>query len=127
MLLRLLLEHVGVLQIAGNVGQEALQSQEFLPEVERLAVGRGFAPVGLNVGLGLEHLFLADALEVAFQAVAMLGHVEQGGDDFGQALGALDGQGVPVAQFDEVLQAHVVEVRGDDVVDLVWVEFAVRI
>ena len=37
MLLRLLLEHVGVLQIAGNVGQEALQSQEFLPEIERLA------------------------------------------------------------------------------------------
>ena len=32
-----------------------------------------------------------------------------------------------MAQFDEVLQAHVVEVRGDDVVDLVWVEFAVRI
>ena len=81
-----------MLRVAGDVGQKAFEPQEFLPEVERLAVGRGFAPVGLNVGLGLEHLFLADALEVAFQAVAMLGHVEQGGDDFGQALGTLDRQ-----------------------------------
>ena len=32
-----------------------------------------------------------------------------------------------MTQFDEVLQAYVIEVRGDDVVDLVRVEFAVRV
>ena len=92
MLLRLLLEHVGVLQIAGDVGQEALQSQEFLPEIERLAVWRSLATVGLNVGLGLEHLFLADALEVAFQTFTVLRHVEQRGHNLRQTLGTLNRQ-----------------------------------
>ena len=88
----LLLEHVGMLRVAGDVGQQAFEPQEFLPEVERLAVGRGFAAVGLNVGLGLEHLFLADALEVAFQTFTVLRHVEQRGHNLRQTLGTLNRQ-----------------------------------
>ena len=48
-------------------------------------------------------------------------------DDFSKPLGAGHRQRIPVAEFDEVLQTHVVEVRGDHMVDLVRVELAVRI
>ncbi len=53
--------------------------------------------------------------------------VEQRADDFGEPLGAGHRQRIPVAEFDEVLQTHVVEVRGDHMVDLVRVELAVRV
>ena len=81
-----------MLQIAGNVGQKAFEPQEFLPEIERLAVWRSLATVGLDVGLGFEHLFLADALEVAFQTFTVLRHVEQRGHNLRQTLGTLNRQ-----------------------------------
>ena len=83
------------------------------------------ASARLQVRLGLEHVLLADAVEVAFQSVEIRRIVEQRADDFSKPLGAGHRQRIPVAEFDEVLQTHVVEVRGDHMVDLVRVELAV--
>ena len=116
-----------MLRIARFVGEHAFESQELLPEFQRIAVWGGLSSTRLQIRLGLEHVLLADAVEVAFQSVEIRRIVEQRADDFSKPLGARHRQRIPVAEFDEVLQTHVVEVRGDHMVDLVRVELAVRV
>ncbi len=63
----------GCFRSLGTSDKQALDLKQSFEKIERLAVWRSLATVGLNVGLGLEHLFLADALEVAFQTFTVSG------------------------------------------------------
>ena len=48
-----------MLRIAWLVGQYTLQSQEFLPEFQRIAIRSGLASTCLQIRLGLKHILLA--------------------------------------------------------------------
>ena len=109
------LEHLGVLRISWNIVEQPLKPQELAPEVKRLAIRCGLTPMRLQIGLGLEYILLAQPVEIAFQANTIGRHIEQGGDDLRQTLRTLNRQRIPMTQFDEVLQAYLIEMRGDDV------------
>lgn len=76
------LEDVRMLRVARFVGEHTLKAEELLPEFQRIAVWDGLASARLQVRLGLEHVLLADAVEVAFQTFEIRRIVEQRADDF---------------------------------------------
>ena len=113
--------------ITRQIIQSFFGTQCLPPEVQGMTIGAGLAAADLQVSLGLEHIPLAYPIHESDKSGKSIRVVEDTTDDLKKSAGPFHGQGVPVPELDVVLQADVIEVRGQDVRYLVVVEPAVRI
>ena len=81
----------------------------------------------LQVRLRLEHILLADAIEIRFETLTVRRIIEQRSDDFRQSFRTRYRQRIPVTEFNEVLQTDIVKMRGNHMIDFVCVEFSIGI